>query len=87
MNRRAQQRPKSMSTLTMNMPRDVGSDSAITAWTDVLTGRHLRRDELSRRHEQARRLYAVNAHIFEDELDALGALGVAPATVEPLAAA
>jgi len=36
---------------------------------------------------QACHLYEANAHIFEDELDALAALGITPSPFQPLAAA
>ena len=49
-----------------------------TMWCNTLTGERLDRDQLQRYKERARRLYEANRHIFEDELDALAALGVLP---------
>jgi hypothetical protein len=49
-----------------------------TMWCNTLTGERLDREQLQRYQEQARRLYEANRHIFEDELDALAALGVLP---------
>ena len=47
-------------------------------WIDDLTGDCLTVDALQRLQEKARRLYVRNAHIFEDERDALAALGAVP---------
>ena len=49
---------------------------ALTMWTDSTTGKRLDGRELSELRERAHRLYEANTHIFEDELDALAALGV-----------
>ena len=49
-----------------------------TKWTDTSTGQRLSYMELERMRLRARRLYEVNSHIFEDEVDALTALGVVP---------
>ena len=49
-----------------------------TMWCNTLTGERLDRDQLQICKEQAHRLYEANRHIFEDELDALAALGVMP---------
>jgi hypothetical protein len=51
---------------------------ATTGWVNEITGRRLDTDELRRLQARARRLYAANMHIFEDERDALSALGVVP---------
>jgi hypothetical protein len=51
---------------------------ALTMWTNVITGQRLDRDELNQLRDRAHRLYEVNSSIFEDELDALSALGVVP---------
>jgi hypothetical protein len=51
---------------------------ALTLWIDDYTGRRLDETELRRVHRQASRAYRANAHIFEDEADALAALGVVP---------
>ena len=50
---------------------------ALTMWTKP-TGGRLDRDELVQFRARAHRLYEANMHIFEDELDALSALGVVP---------
>ena len=69
---------------------------ALSMWTNMITGQRLDDDELHRFREHAHRLYEANTHIFEDELDALSALGVealcerprpVPVTGRPLAAA
>ena len=49
---------------------------AMTMWTDINTGRCLNRSEFDGVRERARRVYAANSQIFEDEFDALVALGV-----------
>jgi hypothetical protein len=49
-----------------------------TMWCNTLTNERLDRDQLQRYKEQAHQLYEANRHIFEDELDALAALGVLP---------
>jgi len=51
---------------------------ALTMWTNVITGKRLDRDELNQLRDRAHQLYEVNSNIFEDELDALSALGVVP---------
>ena len=51
---------------------------ALTMWTNVLTGQRLDDDELRQFRDRAHRAYEANTHIFEDESDALGALGVLP---------
>jgi hypothetical protein len=52
---------------------------ALTMWTNEITGVRLDRRQLDGWRRRARRLYEVNSHIFEDELEALAALGVVPA--------
>jgi hypothetical protein len=52
---------------------------ALTLWTNEMTGERLDRLELDGWRRRARRLYEVNTHIFEDEAEALAALGVVPA--------
>ena len=49
---------------------------ALTMWTDARTGERLDGRQLSELRERAHRLYKANTHIFEDEVDALAALGV-----------
>ena len=50
---------------------------ALTMWSKPSGGR-LDREELVQFQARAHRLYEANMHIFEDELDALSALGVVP---------
>jgi hypothetical protein len=47
-----------------------------TMWINERTGRRLNRSELCVLRTRARAVYAANAHIFEDEADALSALGI-----------
>ena len=49
---------------------------ALTVWTNEMTGERLDRAQLDDVRRRAQRLYEVNTHIFEDEDDALAALGV-----------
>ena len=49
---------------------------ALTMWTDARTGERLDGRQLRELRERAHRLYEANTHIFEDEVDALAALGV-----------
>ena len=51
---------------------------ALTMWTDPATGGYLERDVLDQLRARAHRLYEANRHLFEDEVDALCALGVVP---------
>lgn len=59
---------------------------ALTMWRNTTTGHRLDRAELQQFHERAQVLYRCNPHIFEDERDALVALGVEPiaATLDQL---
>jgi hypothetical protein len=56
-----------------------------TMWSNDITGERLDADALGRLRAQAHALYEANVHIFEDELDALAALGAVP--IAALAAA
>ena len=49
-----------------------------TMWSNDITGERLDADELARLRAKAHVLYEANVHIFEDELDALAALGAVP---------
>jgi hypothetical protein len=51
---------------------------ALTMWSNTITGERLDDRQLEQYQERAHRLYEANQHIFEDELDALAALGVLP---------
>jgi hypothetical protein len=50
----------------------------LTYWIDDHTGQRLDRGTLATMWARAHALYEVNTHIFEDELEALSALGVVP---------
>jgi hypothetical protein len=56
---------------------------AMTLWVDSSSGERLDHGRLCEWRRRARALYAVNSHIFEDELDALTALGVVPFVSDP----
>ena len=49
-----------------------------TLWVNAITGSMLDAGELAYLRRKARAVYAVNGHIFEDEADALTALGAVP---------
>lgn len=51
---------------------------ALSMWTNAITGERLEADELRRLRAHAHRLYEANSHIFEDEREALVALGAEP---------
>ena len=51
----------------------------LTLWTNTITGERLDRDALDELRGRAHRLFECNTAIFEDELDALHALGVVSA--------
>jgi hypothetical protein len=51
---------------------------AATWWTSSTTGARLDDVQLSELRARAHRLFEANPHIFEDELDALCALGAVP---------
>jgi hypothetical protein len=48
----------------------------VSRWIQDLTGEQLDDDQLSQLRERAHRLYEANVHIFEDEEEAVLALGV-----------
>lgn len=48
----------------------------LTLWVNTMTGERLDRAALDRFRERAHRLFEANTQIFEDEADALTALGV-----------
>ncbi len=50
----------------------------MTYWIDEISGVRLAAHELIRRRRQASEVYLRNTHIFEDEVEALAALGVVP---------
>ena len=51
---------------------------AMTMWMNEITGRRLESDELAEMRRRSRCVYAANTHIFEDEDEALAALGAIP---------
>ena len=53
---------------------------ALSMWTNAITGQTLDTDELRLLQARAHRLYEANPHIFEDEREALVALGAEPPT-------
>ena len=59
---------------------------ALSMWTNIITGRRLDDDELRQLRVRAHRLYEANTHIFEDEQEALVALGAEPLVGPGLAA-
>jgi hypothetical protein len=52
--------------------------ASMTLWVNTFTGERLDRDALDDLRHQAHRVYEANSHIFEDEYDALTALGAVP---------
>jgi hypothetical protein len=52
---------------------------AIAGWIDDITGCPLDKEQLGQLRERAHHLYEANTHIFEDEHEALSALGAVPA--------
>ena len=52
-----------------------------TFWINDFTGARLDAADLRRMRRQAHDVYLRNAHIFEDEVEALTALGAVPVVV------
>ena len=52
--------------------------ATMTLWVNTITGERLDRDALDDLRHKAHRAYEANAHIFEDEYEALTALGAVP---------
>jgi hypothetical protein len=52
--------------------------STMTLWVNTITGERLDRDALDVLRRKAHRAYEANAHLFEDEYDALTAFGAVP---------
>ena len=50
---------------------------ATTQWVNLITGERLDRAALAELGRRAHRIYEANTHLFEDEREALTALGVA----------
>lgn len=57
------------------------NDLTMTQWVNTITGEQLDRGALAELQAKAHRTYEVNGHIFEDEAEALTALGVVPLSV------
>jgi hypothetical protein len=55
-----------------------GRRARTTYWFDEIRGEPIDADELGRLRLRAHDLYQQNTHIFEDEVEALGALGAVP---------
>ena len=51
----------------------------LTMWTNEISGKRLDSAELAAFRARAQRLYEANANLFEDEREALSALGVVSA--------
>ena len=64
--------------MTATMTATLTSEGTITRWVNTLTGERLDRHELEVLQAQAHTVYEANTHIFEDEFEALTALGVVP---------
>ena len=61
--------------------------TTMTRWVNTITGERLDRVTLDAMLAKAHRFYEANTHIFEDELEALNALGaVRMLDLEPVAA-
>jgi hypothetical protein len=72
-----------MTTITIARPltqdlHNVTTATSRTHWIDVVSGDRLSRPALAELRRKAHLLYQANTHIFEDERDALGALGAVP---------
>jgi hypothetical protein len=59
----------------------------MTMWVNTITGERLDRVALDELRTKAHALYEANTHIFEDELEALNALGGVPMLALAAAAA
>jgi hypothetical protein len=62
--------------LARRLPAGAAKDLATVLPACELTGERLDRRQLDGWQRRARRLYEVSSHIFEDEVEALAALGV-----------
>jgi hypothetical protein len=72
-----------MTTTTITRPPTQNLHNLMTAttrthWIDVVSGDRLSRPALDELRRKAHVLYQANTHIFEDEREALGALGAVP---------
>jgi hypothetical protein len=55
------------------------AEMALTMWTNVISQKRLDTDELAAFRARAHRLYEANVGLFEDEREALSALGIVSA--------
>ena len=62
-------------------------NTTLTRWVNEITGLRLDRGMFTSMLAKAHTLYEANGHIFEDEFEALSALGVVPWREPELAAA
>jgi hypothetical protein len=60
------------------VPKEVAVAATMTLWVNTITGERLDRDALDDLRHKAHRTYEANSHIFEDEYEALTALGAVP---------
>jgi hypothetical protein len=65
-------------TQAARVPKEVAVDATMTLWVNTITGERLDRGALDDLHHKAHQAYEANPHIFEDEYDALTALGAVP---------
>jgi hypothetical protein len=66
----------------MRDPANPGGVMGLSRWTNDRTGEIVDHDTLGQLRDRAHRLYEANTHIFEDEHEALSAMGVVP-VLEP----
>ena len=62
----------------MSFTKEATMSNSMTLWVNTITGERLDRVTLDCLRARAHDLYEVNSHIFEDELEALNALGAVP---------
>jgi hypothetical protein len=60
------------------IPKGVAVAATMTLWMNTITGERLDRDALEDLRIKAHWAYEKNSHIFEDEYEALTALGAVP---------
>jgi len=61
--------------------------TTMTRWVNTITGERLDRATLDAMQAKAHTVYEANTHIFEDEFEALTALGAVPmCLLDPVAA-
>jgi hypothetical protein len=62
----------------VRVSKEAAVAAPITLWVNTITGERLDRDALDDLRHKAHRAYEANSHIFEDEYEALTALGAVP---------